>query len=258
MIRGKNITRVHCVGHSMGGALSNLIADWIIQEKIAPEAEIYTFGSPRVGLRRFAENLRTTVGENRIHRAYHKTDIVPMVPVWPFFHGPEPGKVCYIESPGSFPGAKYHDKELYLKSVKGHKTWDTLHGHPPPTHMDQQIEGWLDSDSPLSLTTSSLSLINSSILYVIKKIALAGLQFAIGALVNVIDLLAAFLTKAASLSKEITGLIGKLMRRILQCVGITIKETTNITYQFVRWVFEKMTSALYKSVQMAIRLTHGG
>ena len=74
---------VHCVGHSLGGALANLAANWIKSQYKVP-VKLYTFGSPRVGCNPFA--MQTETNLNGIYRAVHRSDPVPMVPVWPFVH----------------------------------------------------------------------------------------------------------------------------------------------------------------------------
>ena len=116
-LRALTPTRVHCVGHSLGGALATLIAEWINAEKLAQNTHVYTFGCPRVGTQRFVENLTYDLGKERINRAYHKTDVVPMIPLWPYIHGPMPGTSCFINSPGNFPGAKYHGMDFYIESA---------------------------------------------------------------------------------------------------------------------------------------------
>jgi len=251
------VRRVHCVGHSLGGALANLVADWMLSEGHAQEAELYTFGAPRVGFKRFSEHLTTTVQSQRIHRVYHHSDVVPMVPVWPFVHCPEPGEVCYVKAPGEGdrPGKEYHAQEEYLESMRGQK-WENLHKKAPPTHMDKQVAAWLASDSPLAFTTNTFSLIGSSIKYVVAQAAAMGLQFAVGGVVHAIDALAMFLVKAAQVGGALLKLVGNLMRRIMQAVGVAVVETGNITYQLVKWVLDKLTMALGKVADMAIRLTH--
>jgi len=249
---------IHCVGHSLGGALANLVAEWVLANKLAEKENVYTFGSPRVGMRRFAEDLTNSAGVLNIHRVYHKTDIVPMVPVWPYVHSPEPGMSCFIDSPGNYPGGEYHDKELYLSSVKSYNKWEKLKRHPPKTNLEQQVEDWMDSDSPLSLTTNTIALISSAIIYAIKKISLAGLQFVVGEAVNVIDVLAQFFAKAVHVSKDILGMIGNLMKRILQALGVASVKVGNVTYDFVKWVLDTLSSALYKTVSAAVRFVHNG
>ncbi|WP_193165767.1 lipase family protein [Microbulbifer hainanensis] len=82
------IDTVHCIGHSLGGALATLTAEWLKNSKYAKTSDIklYTFGSPRVGASSFVKSLtREMLKGTDICRVYHKTDVVPMVPIWPFF-----------------------------------------------------------------------------------------------------------------------------------------------------------------------------
>lgn len=254
-LRAMNPTRVHCIGHSLGGALANLVAEWVDTKGLG-SPHIYTFGSPRVGKNSFSESITFNLGRECINRAYHKTDIVPMVPVWPFIHGPQPGLSCFINSPGDYPGGKYHDRKLYISSVRGHNNWSTLRQRHPKTSMEKQIENWLDSDSPLSLTGNTISMINSAILYVIKKLAMAGLQFVIGGAVNVVDVLANYFAKAARVAKEVHSLIGNLMRRILRALGKVVTTVKDITYSFVKWVLETLAAAMFRTAKMAVGFTH--
>jgi len=254
-LRLMNPSVVHCVGHSLGGALATLIAEKIKVENIA-DPYLYTFGCPRVGDYHFSDSFTRDIGASRIHRSYHKTDIVPMFPVWPFVHSPTPGLSCYIDSPGNHPGAEYHDMKYYIKSVKDHSNWDTLHKRHPKTNIEEQVENWLDSDSPLAFTGNTIAMINSAIMYVIKKIALAGLQFVIGESANIVDMMAAFLTKAAKLTKNTFVLVKKLMIRILTALGRTAAKVKDITVDFVKLVLDALALALQQATSMAIRLTH--
>src|SRR5690554_382312 len=52
----RGITEVHCIGHSLGGALATLCADYI-NTNVKKVTYLYTFGSPRVGLTPFARSL---------------------------------------------------------------------------------------------------------------------------------------------------------------------------------------------------------
>lgn len=251
-------TRIHCVGHSLGGALATLIAEWVNAEKLAQHTHIYTFGCPRVGTQRFVESLTSNLGKERVNRAYHKTDVVPMIPLWPYMHGPMPGTSCFIDSPGNFPGAKYHDMDFYIDSAEGHKKWDSLRRKQPNNYLENQVEAWLDSDSPLSLTGNTIFLISAAIRYVITKLALAGVQFIIGEGVNMVDGLACFLVKAAAVAKETFELVAGLMKRILSALGIVMRKTENITYSFVRWALDMLSASLNKIVALAMSYTHRG
>ena len=62
---------VFYTGHSLGGALATLAASLR-----APKA-LYTFGSPRVGNRTFAESM----GHIAVHRVVNRQDVVPTLPL---------------------------------------------------------------------------------------------------------------------------------------------------------------------------------
>src|SRR5690554_2241904 len=91
----RGITEVHCIGHSLGGALATLCAEYV-GAKTGCETYLYTFGSPRVGLTSFAQNLSERLegqGDKqakeqlkRVFRVHHQTDIVSCVPPWPYSH----------------------------------------------------------------------------------------------------------------------------------------------------------------------------
>ncbi|MGI2176557.1 lipase family protein [Shewanella ulleungensis] len=92
---------VHCVGHSLGGAIANLAAVWIRSNYKIP-VKLYTFGSPRVGFNAYAMQTETSL--HGIYRAVHRSDPVPMVPVWPFVHA---GKEYRLSTCVSLTGASH-------------------------------------------------------------------------------------------------------------------------------------------------------
>src|SRR5690606_8869633 len=74
---------IHCIGHSLGGAIAALTADWLTG-KYGKRVALYTFGAPRPGTMRFAARLTSAMPEDGIYRVYHATDPVTMVPLFPF------------------------------------------------------------------------------------------------------------------------------------------------------------------------------
>ena len=73
---------IHCVGHSLGGALANLAADTLLDR--GHRTKLYTFGAPRVGTNSFANKLsrQPRLGVNNIFRVYHSSDPVSMIPLF--------------------------------------------------------------------------------------------------------------------------------------------------------------------------------
>ncbi|MCB1777549.1 MAG: lipase family protein, partial [Candidatus Competibacteraceae bacterium] len=86
-LRNRNPTLIHCVGHSLGGALASLGADYLSAAQ-AGAVKLYTFGAPRAGVGLFAESLSSRIGVDHMFRVYHTADPVPMIPVFPFQHAP--------------------------------------------------------------------------------------------------------------------------------------------------------------------------
>ncbi|EIK0770681.1 MULTISPECIES: lipase family protein [Vibrio] len=75
---------IHCVGHSLGGAVASLAAEWLRCTYHA-RVHLYTFGAPRVGFLPFARGVSSEI--EKTYRCTHGADPVPMVPLWPFVHG---------------------------------------------------------------------------------------------------------------------------------------------------------------------------
>jgi hypothetical protein len=64
-------------GHSLGGALAVVAADWIVKSGGDVEA-VYTFGMPRPGSNQFAIEYNERIGQ-RTYRLVHGDDLVPTV-----------------------------------------------------------------------------------------------------------------------------------------------------------------------------------
>lgn len=75
-----NYNTIHCIGHSLGGALATLVANKYSQNSKAA-IKLYTFGSPRVfyGTSKQLTNIDS-------YRVYHEADPVPMLGPFPLTH----------------------------------------------------------------------------------------------------------------------------------------------------------------------------
>jgi len=84
---GGGIKRFIVVGHSLGGALATLAAAQLALNNpggVQDQLEVYTFGSPRVGLLDFAASFNKAVKTS--YRVWNALDVVPEVPTFPFIH----------------------------------------------------------------------------------------------------------------------------------------------------------------------------
>jgi triacylglycerol lipase len=100
--RGRRFKTIHCIGHSLGGALATLAALHCAESGYgAPE--LYTFGSPRVGFESVAQRVTAAIGASRFHRVAHSADPVPMIPLWPFVHVPSTTEAIVLDPGGWLP-----------------------------------------------------------------------------------------------------------------------------------------------------------
>ncbi len=68
-------TLVVC-GHSLGGAIALLTAEWLRRMPSSPQVILYTFGSPRAGDRAFVQSASALTH----HRLVNRNDLIPAVP----------------------------------------------------------------------------------------------------------------------------------------------------------------------------------
>lgn len=236
----KGVSTIHCIGHSLGGAIATLAADWIKSSGHAAVVKLYTFGSPRVGLGRFAKKCTSRVLAENTYRVYHKTDPIPMVPTWPFAHVPSFGGDYLIHSPVSMPPWKYHFMEHYIKSVEGSSGWKSIENNRPQSYGQITLENWLKSDGIVSFSANSLQLLDAALVYVLEKVAHA-VSIAINGIIatglTLLDRLAMILAEAASISADLSVWVYYLVRKMAALVGVTIKKGTSLTVEFIRAIF---------------------
>lgn len=219
-IKNSSIHSIHCVGHSLGGALATLCGEWI-KAKYGVKPYIYSFGSPRVGMSGFAATCTREVGKERIFRVYHKTDVVPCIPIWPYVHTPHTGTQYYLYSPGVLPGAEYHGMNHYVASVRG-KSWQTLSALKPEQKSDFSIAAWLKEEGPVGVTIKAIEWLDAAIQFVIRKCIGAAEWIAsktMGTSATIMDRLAFILSDGVTLEENISAWVVRLIRKILSFLG---------------------------------------
>ena len=247
---------IHCIGHSLGGAVATLAADWITN-KTGNAATLYTFGAPRPALAFFASRLTSKLGKNNIFRTYHATDPVPMVPIYPFVHPPMPGYGCYIPSNEKILSAEAHDMKKYVLSVKN-SSWENLERRSPPYNVDSAVEEWLKSKMPVnSASPVTWQWINEGLIYVLKKVAgpaLLVLQGAFIGAVTLADKIAWLLQRGVSFTLQAGELVFILIRKIMQALGMAvIKTTADLTQFLIKDVLFKLIERTNAEARRAIQ-----
>ncbi len=243
-------TTVHCIGHSLGGALATLAADHLSFR--GAHIKLYTFGCPRVGMIDFTKALTHRVGANNIFRVYHPADPVPMVPLFPFTHVPA-GQNGYALACGANerirPGA-HKMKASYIDGV-GNMSYGAISQNGAQTLSDRQIESWLRQVKAggwiQNYGARAMEMIGIALDWVLRKLlegAMIGLQPYLAAGVNLLDALAYVLHVGAQLVKDVSWYIEAIVIAILKFVGRTVTQGIPLTIQFIRWALEKMLREL--------------
>jgi len=239
----KGITVVHCIGHSLGGAIATLAADWVKVAGSASAVKLYTYGSPRVGLENFASKCTSRLNALNTYRVYHRTDPVPMVPTWPFFHVPNTNAGYLIDSPVAIRPWEYHLMKHYIRSAKAAGSWKKIASNRPAGHLDSAVERWLKSDGILSFTANTLELLNAALIYVVKKVVnLAGIAVvtAGAGTLTLLDRMAMFMARAAKISSDLSIWVYHLIRKMAALIGVKVKEGADLTLEFIRGVFLRL------------------
>lgn len=84
LMHTRTFSRVHLVGHSLGGALAALAGKRLIDEEARFNVRVYTFGQPRCGDVQWAQFVKMVLGD-RYLRVCNEGDIIPFMPAWPRF-----------------------------------------------------------------------------------------------------------------------------------------------------------------------------
>lgn len=243
---GKGIHSIHCIGHSLGGALATLCGEWVASNAgIKPY--VYTFGSPRVGFEGFASACVREIGSMRIYRVYHKTDVVPCIPIWPYVHTPNDGTEYYLPSPGLLPGAEYHGMDKYVGSVKN-KTWNVLAAHKREIKTDISVMAWLKSQSLASVTIKAVEWIDAAIQFVIRKVVGVAAWLhasALGASATIMDRLAYILASGVTLEEKISSWVALLIKKIQQFLGgVSNLDKKQLNKEFIKLVLTRLQTKL--------------
>lgn len=240
----KDVHTIHCVGHSLGGALATICGDWI-KSSYGESPFIYSFGSPRVGLYSFAKYCGSNVGANRVFRAYHKTDIVPCIPTWPFYHTPlsEQGRDYYLPSPGTIPMAEYHGMDHYIDSVSG-KSWDTLAGLRSLGKDEGRIKRWLTETIPASISMVSINNLSEALSFVLAKCFDGARWILSKSFTNsftFMDQLAYILDKGINLAGSASIWVLNLIKKIMEMLGMVAQiKIEDLSVKFMREVLVNM------------------
>lgn len=251
--------RVHCIGHSLGGAVATLAADWC-KPHISDEVILYTFGSPRVGLSIFSASTTRKLGKENIHRTFNTTDPVPMVPIFPYNHLPFMSYGHRLDSDDLITSGEAHSMKKYVHKLRslGVGNWLGVPREKAIFNHRSAIDEWLDSrrdENPEdSRTFAKLETAIRLFLRQKLKRAIEDTHLIIMGVHTFIDYLAKELHRAAMLIDETSELVKRLMRKIMRVLGIPQKLLEqHTTLQFYTYVLRLLVRRANERARKAIR-----
>lgn len=237
---------VHCVGHSLGGALATLAGDYL-QGKGA-QVKVYTFGSPRVGMSDFSSSFTRRVTPANIFRVYHPADPVAMVPLFPFLHVPYGQSAYQLACNGTerIRGSAHKMVDSYIPLI-GDKTYAALAANGAPSLTDRQIESWLQGVKSggwvQNYGARAVEMVGIALEWVLRQLlqgALIGLQPLLASGVTALDTLAYVLYEGARLVKATAWYVEAILIAIMKLAGQTVRKGAELTLDFIRFVLNSL------------------
>jgi len=253
----KNPTHVHCVGHSLGGALATITAAWLSDNKIAG-ASLYTFGSPRTGTIGFSHSLTRNMKAENIYRVHHTADPISMIPLFPFSHVPISNAGITLNWPGSLIAPSAHMMENYINSI-GNNSWNGLHSSSSALNTGDKIETWLDSASSQNVLMHSakiLWMLAKALAWLIKKIVIGVVGTALAISATLLDQLSWILKQGVLASAKIAGFVNSLMLKILQFLGRGASMVGSLTTTFIHWVLSLLFSTIQNFASHSLNMIY--
>ncbi len=250
----KDWKTINFIGHSLGGAIAQLAAEWCSATFSGKAVKVYTFGSPRVGcgVQSFPTSITVNVKPQNIYRVLHSSDPVPMVPCYPYEHAPTTGHPYYIHWCGSSISIAAHSMVHYISSVSSMSDWSNHVAQEPPVSCIR-VKEWLKSDTLEPVSSLSLWLKLNSAIRFIGQLLGARFQpvYIVGA--TILDHLAVMVEKGLEISSEASPWTFAFFKKLMMIAGFpVVKSLADITIGLIRSVLERTLRILYRFVRQAM------
>ena len=237
---------IHCVGHSLGGAVATLVAAHFSQ--VGKAVKLYTFGSPRVGCFGAYETIQSKIGKQNIYRVAHDLDPISYIAPFPYVHvvpaANDDNNMTLLSPTGRLLSTANHDMREYIKSV-GSLGWDGVRKLSNAVDYDNALlSRWLlhDTNDPGWVTYASANTL--SILFKLFSHVLRGISTSLILGLTAVDLLAEILLKGMHKLQVLGAKIFQLLKYAAIWAGIKAVESTDFTASVIRLILAKMLSSL--------------
>lgn len=248
---------VHCVGHSLGGAVATLMAAHYA--RLGKKVKLYTFGSPRVGAFTSFAAMHKAIGKDNIYRVAHDLDPISLIGPFPYIHvNPSASDANNFTLPsptGSLFSTANHDMQAYIASVAKSPllTWENARGYAKQTDHDNCVlakwllhegnnPGWVQYAS--AKTLGILFKLFSHVLKSISTSLILGL--------TAVDLLAEMLMNGMTRMATLGTQVFTLLRHAATWAGITVAAGADFTTQIIGRILTTMLARLNAMATHAI------
>lgn len=250
----RNRRTIHCVGHSLGGALANLMAV-ALQEETRADVKLYTFGAPRVGDMFFSRTATKNLAAENIYRVYNVSDPVPMVPLFPYMHAAFDADGIRVGTPTLriFSG-NHLIQPGYVQTTPPGASWSQMRAGSPDHDKALSFATWLDRIAETMIPLSAWGLWALGRAIDILLTTAVGL-FGIGlqARLTLADRLAMLLIRAVEVSRELGEQVLRLIRLILRWAGRKVIEpAAELTRAFLGYVLELVVRPIVSMADRAL------
>jgi triacylglycerol lipase len=250
---------VHCVGHSLGGAVATLVAATMRSQ--GKTTKLYTFGSPRVGAFGAHLAIETAIGSSNIFRVAQDMDPITMIGPFPYVHVNARSEKSYLlrSTSPNFPSMENHDMVNYITQMGvagargGSQTWGQVRANAITLNRENENlanllmgpasgEGWVQFASNRTL----------GILLKLFNHLLAKISTSIILQLTAVDLLAEILISGMYKIPALGEKIHQLLSWSASWAGIQAKSAADFTASVVRTILGKMLAQLNQLSQQAL------
>lgn len=259
-------TAVHCMGHSLGGALANLNAAACAE--LGLNSYLYTVAAPRVGMVPYAEHLSKKMNAEHVYRVANEADVVTMLPTYPFVHSP------YVHGTYLLEGGMLKINPIQHKLANGYSSmvnanWKQMQSQS--LSKQQQLENSLYpannkeagqfeqlAKMPGAMFSGRLlKLINKAIHDMLTRLGAQSLlsvgHYRSGAF-TVLDQMAEILARYAQASHKQAKEVAGMLNAIMAYLGRSTHALADASVATIRWVFNLLHQSVNTMAKQAIQL----
>ena len=237
---------IHCVGHSLGGAVATLIAGHYADS--GKMVKLYTFGCPRVGILNTYKSFEEKLGATNIYRVCHDLDPVTFIGPYPYMHLQpafnDPHHFIMPSPTDKLLSTANHDMAAYIARVNN-RGWNQLRNQKNSVaFQDELLMRWMlhEDKKPNWVRFSSVETLTH--LFRMFRAALCALSTSVILGLTLVDVVAELLVKGLHILGRVGETVLKLLEYTAVWAGIVVVGRENFTVEIVRLLLDKMLSAL--------------